>query len=420
VDRQPEADAPLAGMRQQQRLGERLGRSFNVLFIPIALMAAALLLPHAGQRRVGLWLAVYAAFLGVRQLVRHISLSRHAGPVGLSLRTASLLGAVNAALLGSLAWWSHGLLPWSSHLMLTVLMATVASLLAGVGHDFTAMLRAYLVLLLGPFALGWFASAQPLSAVMGTAIVMLAAVLEATAYYLRRASLVRARLQVDNQRLSRNLAAQVAELDTLNRSKTRLLAAASHDLRQPAHAMGMTIDSMLAQPHENLLPRLQLLERSNTRLVGMLATLMDLARLDSGSFDALPTAIELDDVMEEAGLQLQGAAEQKGLTLRVHPSGLRVVSDAYLLRRMLLNLLGNAVKYTAQGGVTLSAQRHGAEGSQVVLSVADTGVGIPAPLQAGVFEAYTRLERSGEGLGIGLAVVRAACDLLGHEVRLSS
>lgn len=221
-----------------------------------------------------------------------------------------------------------------------------------------------------------------------------------------------------NQRLSRQLAEQVQALDALNRSKTSLLAAACHDLRQPAHASGLMIDAAIAEYDDPAIQALlQRLRTSNTSLVGMLSTLMDLARLDSGSFDAMQASVRLDGVLDETRLQFELAALRRGLSLRIDESSLAVLSDPYLLRRIVFNLVANAIKYTERGAVHVWVEER--EGC-VVLNVTDTGVGIRAEHQAMVFEEYTRLDRAGDGLGIGLSVVKRACELLGHRVQLHS
>ncbi|RZI98884.1 MAG: hypothetical protein EOP39_26220, partial [Rubrivivax sp.] len=202
-----------------------------------------------------------------------------------------------------------------------------------------------------------------------------------------------------NQRLSRQLADQVSALDTLNRSKTSLLAAACHDLRQPAHATGLMIDAAMAEFHDPAIQaQLQRLSTSNATLVGMLSTLMDLARLDSGSFQAVRAPVRLATLLDETRLQFELVALRKGLSLQIEDSPLSVLSDPYLLRRIVFNLVANALKYTERGWVRVSVA---AGAHDVVLQVSDSGVGIRPEQQATVFEEYTRLDRSGDGLGIG-------------------
>ncbi len=221
-------------------------------------------------------------------------------------------------------------------------------------------------------------------------------------------------------RVSNELANRNEALEDLNTKRTRLLAAACHDLRQPAHALGMLVESFSSTegpvPLEN---RLASIRRCCASLCDMLSMLMDLHRLEQGHYAAEVGQVALDTVLEEVELHFTLAAVQKGLSLKVGRCGAIVRTDPNLVRRIAFNLVSNAIKYTARGGVRVEAE---IRGGMVRLRVTDTGIGIPPERMDDVFTEYVRLDsaRSAEGLGIGLAIVKRAADLIGHRLQVAS
>ncbi len=221
--------------------------------------------------------------------------------------------------------------------------------------------------------------------------------------------------------LSEELARRNAELQANSNKLTRLLTAACHDLRQPAHALNMYAAlgaEVRADPvrFESWLGRVQ---RCGQILSEMLSELMDLGQLSGGVYKPRLSDIPLQELFNDLALHFGPLAQKKGLRLEVEPHAAVVVSDRHLLRRILFNLVSNAVKYTERGQVSVQASLQ--EG-QLWVRVADTGPGIPAESQSEVFRDYVRLNpgHAAEGIGIGLAVVRRSADLLGHALRLES
>jgi signal transduction histidine kinase/CheY-like chemotaxis protein len=388
------------------------GLAFQVVFIPVMLISASLMHGEVGPALTGAWVAVYALFL-IWPLA--LDIIDKTGRDTTRIRTR--VGQCNAALLGVLAPLTVNTVSQTHFMALTLLMMIILVFL-GYGYvNMPRILHGYLLMLFTPFAICWFLSSYELSWVMGATLVLLIAGSFRGAVVARLDTRERLQWQLANESLASSLALKVQDLDRLNRSKTSLLAAACHDLRQPAHAMGLLIDAALVSPEVNLRSHLLTLQHGNGVLVGMLSTLMDLTRLDSGSLEAVRVPVSLAAVLGDARLQFQLAAVQKGLGLNIAQSDLHVFSDPYLLRRVLFNLLSNAIKYTSRGSVSVTVKQGG---EHVVLSVTDTGVGIPAERQASVFDEYTRLERTGEGLGIGLSVVKRACALMAHGLTLRS
>lgn len=230
-----------------------------------------------------------------------------------------------------------------------------------------------------------------------------------------------ARSLADAIRLRAQLARQSAALQAAIDHKTRFIATASHDLRQPVHAMGLFLQTLRGAGDARIAEAVGHLEASQRSLRAMLANLLDFSRLEAGvvapqlrSFAVAPL---LRQLAEEFGAQ----AAAKGLNFRCRPGNAVVHSDPVLLERMLRNLLGNALKYTEHGGVLLACRRRGA---QALLQVVDTGVGIePGDIDA-VFDAFAlapaKRLHDADSLGLGLAIVRQSAALLGHTLRLRS
>lgn len=220
--------------------------------------------------------------------------------------------------------------------------------------------------------------------------------------------------------LNRQLADARDEAEEANQSKTRFLAAASHDLLQPLNAARLFVSAL----HEKRLAA------STRGLVGqaaialdsvedMLESLFEISRLDAGAIQPDVRPIALDRILSALRVEFAPRARSRGLAFAVPDTGLFVASDVQMLRRVLQNLVSNAIRYTAHGSVTVTAT---AEGDQVVVAVTDTGPGIAAHEQRVVFEEFRRLDatRSIPGHGLGLAIVRRSCAKLGHGVTLES
>ena len=224
-------------------------------------------------------------------------------------------------------------------------------------------------------------------------------------------------------KVSAQLAQRNGELEERSASRIRLLAAACHDLRQPAHALGMLAEMGAEAQREpkRFATWLHGVQRSAASLGEMLDELMDLGRLDSGHYKPQLSAVSLAELMHDVMLHFGALARRKGLSLEVPPADGHVLSDRHLLRRIVFNLVSNAIKYTDTG--TVCVQTHlEPDGQSLTLKVQDSGPGIPADKLDEVFRDYVRLNpsKAAEGLGIGLSIVRRASDLLGHALKLDS
>lgn len=214
-----------------------------------------------------------------------------------------------------------------------------------------------------------------------------------------------------------------AEAETANRSKTRFLAAAGHDLMQPLNAAKLFVAS--AQQHTGEGPaREELLgnaEQALHSMEGLLTDLLDISRLDAGVWEVKPRPVSLEDVLLPLEREFGVIAAERGLQLRVRQSRGVVVSDPQLLRRILQNLLSNAIRYTEQGKVLMGVRRRGTE---LAIEVWDTGPGIAPEHQQRIFEEFSRLQSvrgdMGKGFGLGLAICLRMAKMLNHRIEVES
>ena len=213
------------------------------------------------------------------------------------------------------------------------------------------------------------------------------------------------------------------DAEAANVSKTRFLAAASHDLLQPLNAARLFTSALRQQPTlDDESSRLaERIDASFRAAEDLLDALLDVSRLDAGRYRPEPADFALADLFDALKAQFAGVAEQRGLRLRVVPTTLSIRSDPQLLRRVLQNFLSNALRYTRAGGVLLGARRHGDE---VRIQVWDTGPGIAPEQRAHIFDEFQRLQRPSpwgeKGLGLGLSICDRITAILGHRVELSS
>lgn len=207
-------------------------------------------------------------------------------------------------------------------------------------------------------------------------------------------------------------------------ARAKFFAAANHDLRQPVQSLFLfhaTLAGMLPPGHEGHRP-LSFADRSLQALQRLLDGLRDVSRLDAGAVVPVMVPVPLGGFLDALSEEYRLRAADQGITLRAVSSRLWVRSDPALLDRVVRNLLENALRYTPRGGRVLLGCRR--RGGHVRLVVADTGIGIPANQLGIIFEEFHQLGNSARnsalGLGLGLAIVRRSCDLLGHGISVDS
>ncbi|AYC33732.1 hybrid sensor histidine kinase/response regulator [Pseudomonas cavernae] len=236
-----------------------------------------------------------------------------------------------------------------------------------------------------------------------------------------------ARLRLENVELVGRLEEERDRARAADQAKSRFLAAASHDLRQPIHALGLFVGALAALAGRGDVPTAKArdiaarLRAVIGNLGGLLNGLLDISRLDAGVVAVSREPVSLDRLLTDLHHEFAGTAQERNLRWRVRQTDLWVDSDPVLLKRTLDNLLANAFRYTSQGGVLLGCRRRG---QAVEIQVIDSGPGIPTDQQAAIFDEFVQLHNAErdrtQGLGLGLAIVRHTSRLLGHVVRLVS
>ncbi|WP_158806693.1 ATP-binding protein [Beijerinckia sp. L45] len=246
-------------------------------------------------------------------------------------------------------------------------------------------------------------------------------------------------LEAENETLERRVRERTEQLESLNAayakakaeaeeaniSKTRFLAAASHDLLQPLNAARLYATSLKERvraqsPADDSLALALNVEESLEAVEDMLNALLDISHLDAGAMKTDISAFRVDDIFRTLQREFEPSAAAKGLALRFIRSSIPVESDSRLLRRLLQNLVSNAIKYTVEGRVIVGVRR-GAK--SVRIEVWDTGLGIPKSKQADVFREFERLPSAimtAPGVGLGLSIVERLSRVLDHEIRIRS
>ncbi len=218
------------------------------------------------------------------------------------------------------------------------------------------------------------------------------------------------------------LAEKNRELEAANLSKSRFLAAASHDLRQPLHALTLFSAGLENGEHDPArLERINRIQECVGSLDRLFTELLDLSRLDSGALKMVPTRFALDELFLEINHTFRPIAEDRELRLVLRKTDLWVSADRGMLLQVLNNLVSNAIRYTPEGGVLVGARRRG---ELVRIDIVDTGIGIASEHQGQVFDEFfqvgTDSQRAQRGMGLGLATVKRLCQVMQVSIQLRS
>jgi len=229
-------------------------------------------------------------------------------------------------------------------------------------------------------------------------------------------------IALGNVQLFEELRRKSRELDLANTYKSRLLTAASHDLRQPLQALNLYVGQL--QDERDVLERARLVERLDAALGTineLFNTLLDMSRLEAGALEPQISAFPVAALLDRVVTTFAEAAQAKGLRLRTVRSDAWVRSDFVLLERILFNLVSNAVRYTARGGIVIGCRRRG---TVLHIEVWDSGTGIAGHQREEIFREFYRGDTAAQdgqgGLGLGLAIVERLGRLLGHEIEVRS
>ena len=234
-------------------------------------------------------------------------------------------------------------------------------------------------------------------------------------------NLMASRLRELYSTLEQKVKDRTRQLELANLAKSRLVAAASHDLRQPLHALGLFVAQWRNTKESSEQRRIAARVETAVGALGeLLDALLDISKLDAGALVPEMASFPLDPLLKRVEATFLETARGKGIRLRVRSSREWVHSDQVMLERVLINLVSNAVRYTSRGGIVLAARRRG---HNVRIEVWDSGIGIPQKEQPHIFEEFYQVaatRKEGGGLGLGLAIVDRLCRLLGHPLDLAS
>lgn len=379
----------------------------------------------SGRLQALAWLmVVHGAMAAVAvQLWRH----RHdAFKANMSTQPASAQSLALVTLL-ALAW---GIAPWMIRMDLSLapnlLMAITLSAIAAAGSHLLAANRRAVFLWLVPLLCPLIAAAffDGTREAVSIAVLGLVSLGTTLTYALGRHGLLKdaALTKLNYDALVRELRQQVFLVERANRDKSRFLAAASHDLRQPMHALGLFAASLeKGLGTSPLQPTVANMMRAVDALEQSCSAMLDLSKLDAGVVEPNMQSFAIRDLFRRLHMQCAGQAEELGLGLRFKPGGKIVTSDPQLLARVLGNLIHNAIRYTNEGGIVVLARTRT---DRICLEVWDTGIGIADNELPKIFDEFYQVSNSGrdrtKGLGMGLAIVKRLVMLMGHELEVKS
>lgn len=216
------------------------------------------------------------------------------------------------------------------------------------------------------------------------------------------------------------------EAELANRAKTQFFAAASHDLRQPLHALVLFSEALRGKSQDvEVVNLVNSINSSVDALEGLFSELLDITKIDTGGVEPRPVDFSLEDVFRKLRLHFEPVAFEKGLAFTVRGGHHHAFADPVLVERILRNLVSNAIRYTEDGGVLVAARKRG---DRLLLQVWDSGVGIAARDQERVFDEFVQISENApaleahqrKGLGLGLAIVRRLASLMRAPLTLHS
>jgi signal transduction histidine kinase/CheY-like chemotaxis protein len=330
-------------------------------------------------------------------------------------------------LIEGLGWgWAPVFLVRPGHFdSVLLVLAVTLSVAAGSVSAFSAYLPAYAAFFLSatlPYTLSSLGASDRLERASSLMMLLYIIGIGGLGVVANRSFRELARLRLQTVALAEALRAQKDVAERANLAKSRFLAAASHDLRQPVHALGLFVGAL----RNSRLPRetrrlAEQIEASTAAMDTLFSALLDISRLDAGVVEVRTQVFPIQPLLNRICREHAGDADSKGILLICRPSQAYVRSDPVLVERILRNLISNAVRYTQQGGVLVGCRkRRGA----VRIEVWDTGPGIAPELHDQVFQEYFQLanpERDRtKGLGLGLAIVRRLSELLDCDLTLRS
>ncbi len=425
-------DAATLREREQRRIAELEletlmgnGKSFPPVFVILMIGFTYLMHPAVGADALALWVLSYTFYIAGRTLatIQYLRDPFKHSPERLRF-WRSYLGKsafVHAVILGSTGVLALPGLDPTSRIVLTSSFVVVCAGCSAYAAAMYGPLAVLLIVSMLPYILMWWPLSEEMQQPIAGILLATVGVSMHLAWRHHLNLLQGFRETLAKERLAVELTESNRHLNAIGAARSHLFAIASHDLRGPVHAIGLAVGQLDERAEPHVLARQFAKLREHTSLVAeMLGDMMDLSRLERPERRVHLVAVDLNQMFEQVRLNFESIAHEKGLQIRFHSDGAWVLSDWHLLRRVLFNLVSNAVRYTDHGEVVVRSVRHDAF---VDMLISDTGVGIAASEQDSIFEDYVQLSDGGasvEGMGLGLPFARRAAVQLGHQLTLTS
>jgi len=317
----------------------------------------------------------------------------------------------------------------NSVLFLSIMLLGVVAAALPVMSTFSILFTIFSLLALLPITIRFFLSDQALYNIFGFMYVVYFGVQLLSSRNMQNVMLKSLRLGFENIDLVKNLKIQNnqaeqarIEAEQANVTKSKFLAAASHDLRQPMHALGLFVSKINnEQCYPEIKEDIQNIKKSSDALEGLLNSLLDISKLDAGVLTPDISSFNLQTVLDKVIVNGQSKANNKGLHFHHRKTNKVVMSDMLMLQRILNNLVSNAIRYTATGSIFIGCRRRN---NTLRIEVRDSGIGIANDELGDIFEEFYQSENPerdrSKGLGLGLAIVERLCNLLDHKLDVRS
>ena len=419
----PDAEVQLRLLELLSEQSRRVPFAVSFILVVMALMASNRLPLWI----IGTWLAASLTILVVRRHWLSLLPGRDDLPLSLRLRIATVLSLVNGVAHG-LSLVAFPMLDDTERAFFSVLLLAVCTGAVGTTSGHRPIYLAYTVPVFVPLPLLWaWSAATRQQGWPEYSLALLTAI-----YYWLLLGLARnawktfeesVRIRFQESDLNAQLQAALARANEASQAKTRFLAAASHDLRQPLHTIGLLVAALSLRPMAGRDKEIiNLLSQVTMALSEQLDELLDISRLDAGVVQMERRLVRLDELVRRHHAETRGAAEEKGLRAVVGcEQPVHAYTDPALLLRILRNLTDNAIKFTESGYIAFDVV---ADGDHACISIADSGRGIVAEEHQKVFEEFYQVgnpERDrARGLGLGLSIVRRLAKLLAIDLNMRS
>lgn len=373
------------------------------------------------------WLPALICLYGVTAMRAWLIWQYHHVPAKRTAKAWGLSQVIAAGLAGACwgfantAMMAHS--PTDLQLFVLTVISVSAAASSSLGYSYPAPSQAYSLLSLTP-AIIWLSSVgDRLHFVL--ALLLLAFLATMLIQGRKRSRVFKEAQQIHfrNKQLANELKVERDAANDAYLAKTRFLAAASHDLRQPMHALSIYHELLSNQlrTSDSRYKLVQSAKQAADAMNTLLDALLDVSKLDANAVAPSIRSFPVQTLLSELSAQFGPIAEEKHLSLRVVPCSATITSDPILLGRVLRNLVSNAIRYTPSGRILVGCRRRA---GQLAITVYDTGVGIPEEEREAIFKEFYQIGNKARdrelGIGLGLSIVRRIVSLLGHSLDLHS